>query len=224
VVKKKAFENHCTMRLLHRGRASLGFWTWFPDPPTKHCRPLQAIAAYISAHFLTLPDGRLHALADAAALMRTRYIGSPEHTDEKIKLLNSRPWRDLEIITAHLYRSMGYRTFLTRPGRDGGRDIIAVNDSPGRRDHIRIECKQRTGAPPRIADVRALLGIVSHERASRGVFVTTSKFSRGARGLAASDPRIELIDGRHLVLMLNEYLGSNWALRIEWWCSTRGGS
>ena len=40
-------------------------------------------------------------------------------------------------------------------------------------------------------------------------------FTRRAQNLANSDSRVELIDGRQLVVMLNEYLGWTWPARIE---------
>jgi restriction endonuclease Mrr len=43
--------------------------------------------------------------------------------------------------------------------------------------------------------------IFMHHRADRGVFVTTSSFTKPAVGLAR-DQRIELIDGRRLVTLL----------------------
>lgn len=137
------------------------------------------------AHFLNLPDGRFQALADAAALIRARYIGSLEHAEERIGLLNERPSRDLEVITARLYEHMGYRAKLTPPYRDGGRDVIANRDDAGHRERIRIECKRHTTKRIDVRDARAILGVVSNEKAPKGMIVTTSKFTRGARTLGS---------------------------------------
>jgi restriction system protein len=110
---------------------------------------------------------------------------------------------------------MDFDTQLTPPSADGGRDIIAVSTVTGQRVQLLIECKRYQGKVG-VVIVRALLGVVANERANKGVLVTTADFTRGARRLEVDDPRIELISGSQLVLLLNEYLGSTWPARMDY--------
>lgn len=72
-----------------------------------------------------------------------------------------------------------------------------------------IECKAHT-APVGVAVARALLGSVSHEQANRGVLITISRFTRGCRELAASDARLEPIDGEAFTKLLCAQFGASW--------------
>lgn len=175
---------------------------------------LNAIQAYVIAHAPYLGDAMYDALHDAQAVIRARYIGIPESTAERVRLLLELNFREFEQIVEHLYSWMGYETQLTPPSRDGGRDIIAVSSAAGKREHLLIECKRYQGKLG-METVRALQGVVSMELASKGVLVTTAQFTRGAHKLEIRDHRIELINGPQLVLLLNEHLGHSWPARID---------
>ena len=51
-------------------------------------------------------------------------------------------------------------------------------------------------------------------RATKGAIVTTNLFTDDAKELANRNP-VELIDGDHLVPLMNEHLGCRWPLLIE---------
>ena len=108
---------------------------------------------------------------------------------------------------------MDYETELTSAQKDGGRDILANKNAPGRLEHLRIECKQYS-RPVDVKIARALLGVVSDEKVNKGVLVTTSRFTKGAKDFAGRNPSLELIAGSNLIPLLNEHLGSRWPLQI----------
>ncbi|MCO1657353.1 restriction endonuclease [Pseudonocardia humida] len=169
------------------------------------------IRAYLKAHIIGLAGGRRDGLHDAIALIEARWIrGAPEV--EREHLLNLSP-RDFERLIARLYREMGYSVQLTPPQKDGGRDVLALRLESGRRHTIFIECKLYT-EPVGVRRVRELAGVVSTDRASSGVLVTSSRFTKPALLMAANNPRLELVDGEKLLLLLNEYLGPNWWVRL----------
>lgn len=114
------------------------------------------------------------------------------------ELLHSLPPRKFEELIASVFRQSGFDVELTPETRDGGIDIIAVRKDGlvGGSIHL-IECKRylphnKVG----IGVVQRLLGVVEQHRATKGIIVTTSSFSRDAVAVAES--------AKHR-LALNEY-------------------
>jgi restriction system protein len=170
---------------------------------------LDALNAYFLAHCQFLPDGRIDGLSDAMALIRARFIQTPRSA-----LLSSLEPYQFEHLIDKLYSEMGYSTTLTQKTRDGGRDVIAEKSGAAKREKLLIECKtlkRNIGVQP----VRSLLGIVSDEKATKGVFVCTSTFTRDARKLERRNPRLDLIDNTDLQVLLNEHLGPTWPEHVD---------
>jgi restriction system protein len=175
---------------------------------------LAAIDAYLTAHFMVLPDGRINGLDDAMSIIRARYIGRLATSEGKRQVFFELSPRDFERLVERLYQAMGYTTILTPPGRDGGRDVIASRVGAGQREQVQIECKMHTD-PVGASTVDRLLGVVTRHKANKGVLVTSSRFTRDARSLADDNPRLDLISGVELVVLLNEYFGSEWPSRLD---------
>jgi restriction system protein len=183
-----------------------------PDRPDL---ALQGMRAYRSAHLMELcSDATIWGWSDAEQLIRAKYIGSPETCDDAINLLFREGPRTFECLVERLYDAMGYKTQLTPPQKDGGRDVIAWKEEPGQQQHLLIECKLHTD-PVGVGIARALLGVVSHEKVNKGVLVSTAGFTKGSRDLAGGNPRLELIGGRELIPLMNRHLGTRWPLRIN---------
>jgi restriction system protein len=183
--------------------------------PFRPRQALNVIQAYVTAHAPSMSDVMYDALHDTQALIRARYIGVPESTAERVRLLQELSFREFEQIVEQLYAQLGYETRLTPPSNDGGRDVIATSSTAGSKEHLLVECKRYQGKVG-IQAVKVLLATVSTELANKGALVTTAEFTRTARKLEAADHRIELISGPQLVLLLNEYLGHAWPAHIEW--------
>lgn len=175
---------------------------------------VEALNSYFLAHAQFLPDGRLRGLGEAIELIRHKFIGMPSTSGDKIEHLMEIPPRSFECVIEQLYKEMGFDTELTPEKGDGGRDIIAEKKEAGKREKILIECK-RYRKPVGVKIARELLGVISSEKVNKGVIVTSSSFTRGAKEIAKINPRIELISGKILVPLLNEYLGPKWPLNIE---------
>jgi restriction system protein len=175
---------------------------------------IDVINAYLIAHCNSLPDGRLNGLIDASDLIYAKFIGIAEHATDKINILHSLTPRQFECIVECLYEKLGYTTMLTAAKSDGGRDVIASNHSTGRKEELHIECK-RYRKPVGVELARQLLGVISSAKATKGVIVTTSTFTKGARDFSLENPRVELIHGRQLIVMMNEHLGSHWPAHVE---------
>lgn len=189
--------------------------TWVLDLlPYFPSQAIESLSAYILAHAQLLPDGRLEGLSQATQIIRAKYIGLPGTQPEIIEFLQSMNSRDFEFLIERLYNSMEYETELTPPQKDGGRDVIAKYIKPAKRETLLIECKRYKGSIG-IRIVRQLLGVVSSEKANKGVLVTSGNFTKDAIKFAKENPRIELINNQELVLLLNENLGSGWISNID---------
>jgi restriction system protein len=104
------------------------------------------------------------------------------------ELLHSLPPRKFEEIIASVFRQSGFDVELTPETRDGGIDIIAVrkDDLVGNGLHL-IECKRYLPHNTvGIGVVQRLLGVVEQHKATKGIVVTTSSFTRDARVVAES--------------------------------------
>ncbi|MBN1695895.1 MAG: restriction endonuclease [Spirochaetales bacterium] len=104
------------------------------------------------------------------------------HPDELYRL----EWRKFEELLAAIFRNQGYVTELGPGWGDGGIDLRLIQkDSIGRMITLVQAKKYKPEIPIRLEAVAALYGIVEHEKANRGLFVTTSKYLPGAREFAA---------------------------------------
>jgi restriction system protein len=174
---------------------------------------IDAITGYLNAYRELRPEGRSEGLLDAVAIIRARWIEDLAAGNEALFRLSP---RELEVLVAALYRKLGYTVKLTPPSRDGGRDVIAIRQTPGQREVVSIECKAHT-SPVGVAYVDRLRGVIEGDGASRGVLVTISGFTRGARK-ATGDGRLELIDGTTLIQMFNANFGHRWVEDRAWIC------
>ena len=106
--------------------------------------------------------------------------------------------REFEVWVAHRYELDGYGVELTRSTRDGGVDIFVSRTDPmlGELLYL-IECKHPDRRKVAVGVVRALRGVVSMQRATGGVVVTSGFFTAAAHEWAEAEPephRIALRD------------------------------
>jgi restriction system protein len=171
---------------------------------------INALNAYISAHWLRLPDGRIDGLLDALSIIRA-ICSQTEPLDNVLATLT---FRDFEFLVARLYQAMGFDTKITPQTRDGGKDIIATKTVHGLHVTVRVDAKHWTskvGEP----EVRQMFGVIEHEKAVKGVIITSNWFTRDARRFEKQEDRMQLIDRKQLFQLLNEYFGPNWASTID---------
>lgn len=93
--------------------------------------------------------------------------------------LNKLDWDEMQELVAGLMRAMGYKTRISAPGPDRGRDIIASPDGFGfQSPRILIEVKHRKGtmgAP----EIRSFVGGLRQK--DNGLYVSTGGFTREAK-------------------------------------------
>lgn len=112
-------------------------------------------------------------------------------------------WSDMEALVAGILRAMGYKTRVSPPGADRGRDVIASPDGLGLESpRIRVEVKHRNqtmGAP----EIRSFIGGL--RAGDRGIYVSTGGFTREGKYEAdrATIP-VTLLDLDELVALLTQ--------------------
>jgi len=118
--------------------------------------------------------------------------------------------RKFEEFVAELYARSGFEVELTRPSKDGGVDIYAVQRAPFGSFLTVVDCKRhRADRPIQVGLVRGLYGTVMDTGASAGVIATTSYFTKGAKAYQDQRKhRIGLQDFVSLREMLSRAAGS----------------
>lgn len=105
--------------------------------------------------------------------------------DKPDLLFNITP-RQFEELIAELFHSFGFEVELTKATRDGGRDIIAVNETLDIKTKYLIECKRYSpNNKVSVSIVQRLYGVKMSEAANKGILVTTSSYTRDAREFAS---------------------------------------
>jgi len=141
---------------------------------------------------------------DTSVLFEDAKEKAREEIDTYLDTLSGYEFQEL---VAALLEGMGYATnVVSKPGADGGTDILAYIDPLGARTpHIRVQVKHRDQAATR-EDVAALRGIIRGDR-EIGLFVSSGGFTKEARREAGNGAvHIELVDlDRFLELWLQHY-------------------
>jgi len=127
---------------------------------------------------------------------------------EKLKKVN--PTRFEEIVVDLLVK-MGYGGSISDAGRaigktgDGGIDGIIKEDKLGL-DVIYIQAKRWDSNPIRRPDVQQFAGALQGQQASKGIFITTSRFTDEAKEYVTKiGSKIVLIDGEQLSQLMIEH-------------------
>ena len=113
--------------------------------------------------------------------------------------------RDFELLIGELFSKMGFESIVTKQSGDGGVDVIAVNKGLIYRGRYLVQCKRYRGenkvARP---EVVSFYGRIASDPGTKGIFVTTSIFTRGAREFADSNG-VNLIDREDLERLLQKH-------------------
>lgn len=121
-----------------------------------------------------------------------------------LETLRGLTWQEFELLVGEAYRRQGYKVEETGgSGPDGGVDLVLRRNG----ETVLVQCKRwkqqaRVGAPT----VRELRGAVARDKAMRGIFVTSSTFTREAIAEAEGQP-MELVDGKALLELVKEAQG-----------------
>lgn len=131
-------------------------------------------------------------------------LNAHEFIKDKVNALG---WEDMEKLVAGVLRAMGYKTRITPPGPDRGRDIEASPDGLGLVDpRIVVQVKHRSGQMGS-KEITSFTGGL--RPGHKGIYVSTGGFSKNAR-LEAERANIPttLIDLDALVNLIIQYYDS----------------
>lgn len=114
--------------------------------------------------------------------------------------------REFEQMVCELLEKQGYKVNLTKQTRDGGKDIIILENSLVGQFCIYVECKKYSANNAiSVKLVRELYGTVEAEKATAGMLITTSYFTKDAKEFTEkAKHRMALRDYNDLVQELNK--------------------
>ena len=117
-----------------------------------------------------------------------------------IDLLHQIEWKLFEDLSAAYYQEKGIRAELTKLGADGGIDIKLFQDDSGKPTSL-VQCKAWNSKMVGIKPIREFLGVMSHEKISKGFFMASGDFTNEAKEFAKANG-IVLIDGTMFLAMI----------------------
>jgi len=120
--------------------------------------------------------------------------------------LASVEWRDLERVLREVFEQLGFRTKLTRPGKDGGFDLeLALSTETGEATYL-VEVKHWADQKPGPKHLEKLVEVTASRQATGGVLLSTSGFSGTFyKGFARISAPIRIGDGAKVVALCKTY-------------------
>lgn len=140
--------------------------------------------------------------------------GTQENYDEEFKeklleAISKMSPKKFEMFSRLLLEKMGvsFTDKGTQISNDGGLDGFGYHKDIDdfRTSKVVIQCKRFNAGRVQSPDIDKFLGVVSKNQADYGIFITNSKFSKGARETALLGKPITLIDGNDLVELVKRY-------------------
>ena len=109
-------------------------------------------------------------------------------------------WREFELLIGEAYRNKGYAVAeLGGAGADGGVDLRLTKG----REVVLVQCKQWKAFKVGVTVIRELYGVMTAQRATGGIVVTSGVFTKEASNFA-DECGIDLIDGASLRRLIDE--------------------
>jgi len=150
-------------------------------------------------------------VSPSEAIGRLVQAADEDLATDLLERILSQPPAFLERLALRLLRAMGYggrEALLEHTGKSGdsGLDGIVRQDSLGL-DLVGVQAKRYDkDAAVQRPEIQAFVGALQGAQTNRGVFVTTGRFSSGARQFAEGVPmRLVLLDGKELARLMVRY-------------------
>lgn len=140
--------------------------------------------------------------ASTPQLVQARNDPEALPTAWSVENLRTLEWKRFELLCARYYQEAGFHTETIACGADGGIDVKLFKGDLCKPLAI-VQCKAWTKRPVGVKEIRELLGVMAHEKISRGVFIATSGYTQDATAFGTANP-IQLLDGNGFVQKLTE--------------------
>ena len=168
--------------------------------------PVECVRRYFLADISPHPDELIpvepvmpSSMADPPIIDTVEIISG---IDKRPNLLELTP-KEFEAFIQNLFTKMGFDTKLYQASGDSGIDCVAYDPHPitGGKFIIQAKLYTRTVQPTHVRD---LWGTVQHERATKGIMITTSGYGPDSYKFAHGKP-LNLIDGSGLLALCQQY-------------------
>jgi restriction system protein len=178
-------------------------YTEGPDLPTDVLEATQLLLQAVVVTGEKTPEGQI---IEAVTIPWFDIIAAVAKDPNIAYQIDPRKWEE---IIAGAYERYGFdEVILTPRSGDLGRDVIATKKALGQ---VRIIDQVKAFKPQNLVtanDVRALMGVLQTDGASKGFLTTTSDFAPKLRTDALITPlipqRLELVDGKMLIERLRD--------------------
>lgn len=137
------------------------------------------------------------------SIINNSFLDEVKDNPTKIYKLTS---REFEELVCEIFQKRGYDVTLTKKTKDGGKDLIVLNNCFLGGFLVYVECKKYSPQRPvSVKLVRELYGTVSADKATAGILISTSYFSREAISFQQRVPnQMKLIDYKELIQKIKE--------------------
>jgi len=119
-----------------------------------------------------------------------------------VEALRTLEWKRFELLCAKYYEAVGFKSETIRCGADGGIDVKLFKHDPAKPLAV-VQCKAWNANLVGVKEVRELLGVMTSEKVSRGVFIITGSYSKDAVAFGDANP-MQLLDGPGFVKKIQE--------------------
>jgi hypothetical protein len=112
-------------------------------------------------------------------------------------------WQDFEHLLAEHYRAQGYRVEHHTPIKSlktlaAGVDLRLTRG----KESVILQCKHWDALEVEVQEVNELLSVMLNEAATKGILVTRGRFSTEALSIQRRQPRLQLMDGEMLRVLI----------------------
>lgn len=120
-----------------------------------------------------------------------------------LESIQSLPWKRFEELIAEAYRRKGYSVVENNGfGADGGIDLVLKKDG----NAYLVQCKQWRNQKVDVRVVREMYGVMTAERATGVIIITSGVFTHDAKAFAENKP-IDLIEGHQVADLIRNVKG-----------------
>lgn len=116
--------------------------------------------------------------------------------------LRSLEWKRFELLCAEYYEAINIQSETIQTGPDGGVDVKLFKIDPKHPIAV-VQCKAWSSYVG-VKHIRELLGVMALQKVRRGVFITTSTFTKDAKTFGEESKSLQLLDGAAFIKKLLE--------------------